>query len=391
MAVCNMQLKDIIKYEFRYMFCHNSKIIFILLGLPILYTILFGLAYNANIVKNIPTLIYDQDQTPISLAFIQSFADSERYHIVAQVTSQEEMMENLHDGNALVAVVIPPNFAQDIKLGKSSQVLITISTANLMFSNAIIGSVPEIVQTYSAAIGQKSLEGLNQTPSQALSSAAPIRLAMRVLHNPTFSYSNFMLPGLGLNGLQLAIMLAICYILAREYTRISHWAGTSVPSIILGKLVPYWLLSMTSFVLCLLMNIALFDVPCKGDVGSLLLIGSAFTYAIINVGTFFSAIAPNIVYAVQLPMLYIMPAYLFSGYSWPILAMNDFSKGFAAILPITYAADTLRDLLLAGYSPSLFINTTLLFIFGSVLFFLSSFLFSLRRKKLLHTSREAIL
>lgn len=391
MAVSKMQLRDVIKYELSYMFRQNPKVVLILLGLPILYTILFGFVYNANIVKNIPTLIYDQDQTPASFALIRSFADSERYTIVAQVTSQEDMEQNLYQGDALVAVVIPPKFAQDIKLGKSSQVMITINTTNLMFSNAILGSVQEIIQTFAAGIGQKSLEGLSQLPSQALASVAPIRLAVRVLHNPTFSYSNFMLAGLGVNGLQLAIMLAICYILAREYTRISHWRGISASTIMLGKLLPYWLLSMISFAICLFMNFILFAVPFRGDIASLLLIGSAFTFAIINVGILFSAIAPNIVYAVQLPMLYIMPAYLFSGYSWPLLAMNDFSQKLSAILPITYAADTIRDILLAGNAPSLFVNTTLLFIFGSVLFFLSALIFSLRRKKLLHTDQEAML
>jgi len=385
MAASKMGLKDIIKYECSYMFRENPKLAIILLGLPILYSLLFGLAYNGNIVKNIPTLIYDQDQSSASFAFIRSFADSERYNIVAQVTSQEIMEETLHHGDAILAVVIPPNFSQDIKLGRSSQVLITINSANLMFSNAILGSVQEIVQTVSAGIGQKSLEGLSQLPSQALSGVSPIRLAVRVLHNPTFSYSNFMLVGLGANGLQIAIMIAICTILAREFSNLSPWRNTSPLTFIMGKLLPYWLCSMVSFIISLYITIALFQVPFRGDIGSLLLIGSTFTFTIITVGLFYSAIAPTTVYAVQLPMLYIMPSYLFSGYSWPTLAMNDFSRTFSAFLPITYAADSIRDILLAGYSPSLLTNIAILLIFSLVFLSLSILIFSLRRKKLLQS------
>jgi len=383
MAVSDMGLKDIINYEFSYMFRRNPKTALVLLGLPFLYTLLFGFVYSANSVKNIPTLIYDQDHTVVSSALIQAITDSDRYKIVAEVNTQEAMEDYLYTNDAIAALVIPPNFARDIKLGKSSQVMITINSANLMFSNSILGSISEIVQTFSTGTGQKSLEGLSQMPSQALSNAAPIRLAIRVLHNPTLSYSNFMLAGMGANGLQLAIMIAICFILTREYTNISHLKDTWAPIILMGKLLPYWICAMISFVVYLTINVVFFDSPFRGDMGSLLLIGSAFTFAIINVGAFYSALAPNQIFAVQLPMLYIMPSYLFCGYSWPLLAMNDFSRGFAAIMPITYAADVIRDILLAGYSPVLFANTAILFAFGGVLFCLSCIIFFLRRRKIL--------
>jgi ABC-2 type transport system permease protein len=386
-----MRLQQIIRHEANYMLRQNPKVVLMLFLIPLLYTLLFGFAYSANVVKHIPTVIYDQDQTPASFALLQAFADSERYKIVAQVSSQEEMEQFLYEDEALVALVIPPKFSQDIKLGNSSQVMVTINTPNLMFSNSILGTFPEIIQTVSAGMGQKSLEGLSQMPSQALATAAPIRLALRVLNNPTLSYNNFMLPGLGANGLQLAIMLSICYIFTREYATIGQWKETSAPLITLGKMLPYWIFSMISFIISLWAAIQVFSVPFRGDVGSLLLIGSAFTFAIVNVGAFFSVIAPNEVASVQLPMLYIMPAFLFSNYSWPALAMNEFSHLFSAILPLTYAADTIRDILLAGYAPSLVTNAAILFAFGSLLFLITSCIFSLRRKKLLRTSKEEVL
>lgn len=386
-----MRLQQIIRHEVNYMLRQNPKVVLMLFLIPLLYTLLFGFAYSANVVKHIPTVIYDQDQTPASFALLQAFADSERYKIVAQVSSQEEMEQYLYEDEAFVALVIPPKFSQDIKLGNSSQIMVTINTPNLMFSNSILGTFPEIIQTVSAGMGQKSLEGLSQMPSQALVTAAPIRLALRVLNNPTLSYNNFMLPGLGANGLQLAIMLSICYIFTREYATIGQWKETSAPLITLGKLLPYWIFSMISFTMSLWAAIQVFSVPFRGDVSNLLLIGSAFTFAIVNVGAFFSVIAPNEVASVQLPMLYIMPAFLFSNYSWPALAMNEFSQLFSAILPLTYAADTIRDILLAGYAPSLVTNAAILFAFGSLLFLTTSYIFSLRRKKLLRTSKEEVL
>lgn len=86
----------------------------------------------------------------------------------------------------------------------------------------------------------------------------------------------------------------------------------------------------------------------------------------IATGIFFSALARDEVTAVQLPMLYIMPAFLFSGYSWPMFAMTGFGKTFSALTPIHYAAENLRDLMLSGYAPALGSDSVILILFTAV-------------------------
>ena len=89
----------------------------------------------------------------------------------------------------------------------------------------------------------------------------------------------------------------------------------------------------------------------------------------------------NEVYAVQLPMIYIMPALLFSGYIWPHLAMNEFSLAFSKILPLTYMADNVRDLMLSGYAPFLFRDIAILSVFSVVLLAVSTLIFAKRRSR----------
>lgn len=351
-----MSILAFCREELRHIFRRQPRLAAFLLGVPLVYTLLFGLVYSNNVVRFVPTVIYDQDHTANSHALVQAFADSEKYDIVAYSSSEEEKNAALREQTALVAITIPPNFARDIKQAKATQVLVEVNGSNLMFANSAIGSAQEIVQTFAGAAGTKLLESLNQMPDQALRTVAPIRFGLRVLNNPTYGYGNFILAGIGANGLQLAILLAICGIFVRDRNEWARYAGTPTWKMLLGRLLPYWLLGWLMYVVYLLLISQLFLLPCRGAWSEILLLGGLFTLTVCGVGAFYSALSPSEVYAVQLPMLYTMPAFLFSGYSWPQLAMNDFSRFFSALLPLSYSADPLRDLMLAGYAPTLWRN-----------------------------------
>ena len=95
-----MSMGRIIRQELQALFNYKSPAIFLLFGIPIVYTLLFGLAYSNNVIKYVPAVIYDQDQTPASRSLSQAFLDSEKFDIVAQVTSQEELERYLRDNEA---------------------------------------------------------------------------------------------------------------------------------------------------------------------------------------------------------------------------------------------------------------------------------------------------
>lgn len=151
--------------------------------------------------------------------------------------------------------------------------------------------------------------------------------------------------------------------------------------IIVGKLLPCWLLSMLSGLVSIAILILYFKIPFRGNLLHLLLISSAFTFAMSNLGLLISAAAPNVLATMQNAAIYIMSSFLCSGYSWPQFAMNSFGQNFAKLLPITYAGATIRDILLAGYAPNLIRNSLILFGFGSVCLLLAIVAFSIRRKQ----------
>jgi len=313
---------------------------------------------------------------------VQAFEDSERFHVVAYTNSQEELEEYLREERAQAGIVIPTDFSRNIKRGLASRVLVQVNGSNLMFANPVISSAQEIIQTFSAGAGQKLLEAEGQIPDAALSRVAPVRFGLRILNNPTYGYGNFMMAGLGANGLQLGIILAICTALTSIYGKLGEWQGTGSRQIVLGKLLPYLLWGIVTFAAYMMIAVQFLLLPFKGDLASLLLIGSAFVFAVTAAGLLVSAIAPNEIDAVQLPIVYIMPAFLFCGYIWPEFAMNSFSKAVSAVLPLTYAAVNMRDIMLNGYAPTLYRDAAILAAFGIILVLTTIGIFSYRRDHL---------
>lgn len=372
-----MKLPDILRLELQTL--RRSPAVALLFGIPLLYSLLFGFVYSNNVITYIPAVIYDQDQTATSRALVQAFADSERYRIVDQASTQENMEQALRENRALAAISIPPKFSQNIKLGMASEVAVTANSTNNMFANTVISSSQEIIQTFSVATGQKLLEAANQMPAQALRSAAPVKLGVRILNNPTTSYTNFMLAGLMANGVQIAVLLAVGPLLTREYPYPDRWQHTRSSDLVLGKFLPYWLLATTAFMTSLSVVTLLWGVPFRGSLLAVLLLGSAFTFLVTSISLFFSAIAKNEAGSLQLPLLYIMPGLLFSGLSWPDFSMNTFSRVISALMPLTYTGDSLRDLLLAGYAPALPQNICILFGSGSLVYLTTVMVFSRRR------------
>ncbi len=354
----------------------------ILFGVPVVYTLLFGLVYGSNVIKNIPLAVYDQDQSAVSRSLVQAFADSDRYEIVGHVASQEELAEYLRDNRAMAALTIPPHFARDIKHGRSAAVALELNASNLMFANNVLSTYPEITQSFAAAAGQKLIEGLGQPPSQALATAAPVRLSVRILDNPTTAYSSFVLPGLTVNGLLIAIYLVASTLLTAEYAALLRgrqpaWA------IIAGKLLPCWLLSVVAFAVSIGLLVACFPVPLRGSVLQLLAVGGAFAFAVAAFGLFVSSLSLNVIVAMQYSAVYVMSSFLCSGYSWPTFAMSDLMRAYAALQPITYAAVTVRDiLLLAAAPPGLAKNILILLLFGGVFSAAAAAVLALRRWKL---------
>ena len=377
-----MNLWHIIKREFHQMFVQDPKRIVYLFGACAIYILLFGSLYGTHVVNSVPTVVYDEDQTALSRSLLQAFEDSERYQMVAYVTSQEEMTEYLHSKQAFVAINIPSKFSQNAKLGRSTPVLVEINGTNLIIANTALSAAQEIIQSFSNRMGSTLIQSSGQMPDQALHKAAPVALALRVLHNPTLSYLDFFVLGLAMAALQQGILLSVSASMIYEYQNMQQLKDASSFSVMAGKLLPYWLCGTLAFIMALTISNLAFHIPFNGDFAHLLALGSIFSFTITTFGSLVAAYCHSEVTFTQFSLAYAVPAFVFSGYTWPQHSMDTVSLIISYIFPLTYFADTVRALMISGHAPSLQKNMFILLIIGTILFVISTLVYINRRKQL---------
>ena len=350
--------------EWHYLIHGRPPVAIIIFAMPLAFSLIFGFIYRENVVNNIPFVVYDEDQSKLSRSLIQAYADADRFTYVAQAASEEEMQEAIESGQAKMALGIPKDFDKDIKSGLGSDILIMVDSTNNMFGNAALSASQEISRSYSVAVSKSLLESLSLLPDDAINAAYPVHMGVRILGNPANGYSSFMLSGLMMNGLQIGIMLTIAPAMVTEFFR-RRWRGTNPLLISLGKTLPYWCLGLVSFIISLNVVVYGFAVPMRGSWGDAILMAGAFLFFVSSVLHVFSVFCPTRVLSLQAPMVYIMPGLLYSGLSWPAFDMSDVASAIGMLMPMTYAGDTLRDILLSGSSPDLWRNVRIMF-FGGV-------------------------
>ena len=191
-----------------------------------------------------------------------------------------------------------------------------------------------------------------------------------------------MLSGLGINGLQIAILLAVIIALNKEFDRVKINNIKNALTMVWGKIIPYWVVAIISFMMMVMTVHGVFAVPWNGSIVETLLLGSAFTFLLIAVCFVFSGVFHDPVQAIQMPLLYLMPGLLYSGLSWPNFSMSSLGQAISTIMPLKYICMDLRNLLLLGYSPTLFSNVIVMYISGTILFFIAGIAFYFRKKAL---------
>ena len=378
-----IKLISIFFQEIRFVVKEKKNLLF-LFFLPILYAAFFGYVYGAESLKYIPVVVLDQDQSSASRSLVSAFADSERFDIVAVVETQEEYEKILDCEDALVGIGIPSDFAKHIKTGIGSSVIVTSNGKNLMYPNSALSFAREIITTYNGGLGKKLVEAMGQFSGQAAYIVSPVSMRLRIFNNPTNSYLPFMLPGMVTNGVQIGIMMAVFLAIVREYTNLDLWKKNSLLVILFGKIAAYWILSLVGALLAIGLYVFVYNIPFIGSFFDILILYSSFIFAVVTIGMLFSAMAPSVMVPFHpIEFIYFMPAFLYSGYSWPEFSKNLFTKVYAYLLPMNYIADPVRDILLMGSSENIGRNSLILCCFGLVAFVVTGLVCKKRIKTVL--------
>lgn len=311
-------LRPIVIKEFRQI-RRDPTTLGILLVLPTALIALVGYALNFD-VKHIPLAIYDQSKTEESRAFLRQFENTEYFTPSYYVGSYNEIDDLFLHGRAKAAIVIPADFGRELLADRSVKIQILVDGADANSAGQAIGYATRMSMEYSTRLVTEFLQ------RKGRKQFVPIDFQPRIWYNPDLLSAKFLIPGLFGFIIALAAVVSTALTVVREKERGTMEQLMVSPlhplQVIVGKVIPYSVISLVVASSVLLVGYLLFDIQIKGSI--LLLYAAIFTMILggLGQGLVVSSITDTQQTAFMVAMLSsLLPTFLLSGFVFPIASM----------------------------------------------------------------------
>ena len=317
----------------------DRQTLMVLLLLPLAMVVLFGFALRSD-VNDIRVVFVDPSPDYATLALRGRFSGNGRFTIVGTAPTMAMVEPLFRRGDADIAVVFDPGFAEHLADGSQARLLLV--------SDASDPNSGMTMQAYATAV----ISGYEREAG-GMTARVKIEPVVRMRYNPTLSSTNLFVPGLIALVLTLVTALMTAISLSREKERGTLEVLLVSPlrpwQIIVGKVLPYLLLAFANVVTALLAAWAIFHVPFRGSL--LLLLAASLLYAL--VGLALGVLIASVTSSQRAAMLGAMagtmlPNLLLSGMIFPIASLPGWLRPATYVVPARWFIIVSRGIMLKG-------------------------------------------
>ncbi|MBI5603733.1 MAG: ABC transporter permease [Deltaproteobacteria bacterium] len=342
------------------------------IAIPMIMLILFGYALTLDVDK-VPLVIWDQNRSLSSREFISHFSGSRYFSLQGFVDRYGEVEQAIDSRRALVSLIIPADFSGRLASGKTAKVQLIVDGSDSNTATIASGYAEVIATAFSQDI---LLDHFKRRGGG--SPTIPFEVRPRVWFNADLESRNYIIPGL------IAVIMMVIAALLTSLTVAKEWEqgtmeqliSTPVKSqeLILGKLFPYFCIGLFDVLLAVLMGEFLFQVPLRGNVALIFAQAAIFLIGTLSLGLLISIVTKSQLLASQLAMVAtFLPAFLLSGFAYPIRSMPPFLQWITHLVPAKYFVVLLKGIYLKGVGPGvLYVEGIFLAVFGLVMFVLAN-------------------
>lgn len=310
---------------------------------PIVLLFIFG--YGINLDSSVVRLgVVLEDTSPEAERLAQTLAASPSLRVELG-HDQREMADALRAGRIRGMLVVRSDFSRRLLRGDATTPTLQVVTD---------GAEPNTANFVSAYVqGAYAVWQREETKRGGLAPQAGLSLETRSWFNPSTKSRNFLLPGSITIIMTVVGALLTALVVAREWERGTMEAllaaGVTRFELIASKLIPYFFLGMAAFLLCVGITVWLFDVPLRGSIPTLLLVGATFLGSGLGLGLLLSTALRNQYNAAQAALnLAFLPALMLSGFVFEISSMPRAIRLVTNIVPARYFVTAMQTLFQAG-------------------------------------------
>ena len=320
---------------------------------PVSMMLVFGYGMKMD-VENIPFAVLDQDRTAMSRDYLHLFMDSRYFDYKGHVQNERELERLLADSRIRFAIIVPPRFQKNLQAGRPMAVQSLIDGTFPFRASTSKGYVIAI----NAAFSGKLLAGfisqrMGIPPERAAALVQPVTAQLRYLYNQEIKSIWSIAPAMMMFILLMTppFLTALGVVREKENGSIYNIYSSTVTrgEFLIGKLLPYAVISSINVIILWLMAVLVFGAPFKGD--PLFFFGASLIYVTCTtgIGLLVSLFARTQVSAMMITVVVtIVPAVLYSGLLVPIASMDAASQFEAHLFPAMYYTDIALGSFLKG-------------------------------------------
>ena len=354
------RLRGLLRKEF-YQILRDPSSLAIAFLLPVALLLIFGYGVSLD-AEHVPVALVIELPSPDTASFTSGFQQS-RYFVPVFQRNLADAEQALLDRRVMAIVHLRSDFARRLREPGGAPIQVIVNGTDANTARLILG--------YVQGIWQKWLQ--RETVARADTLAMPIQLEQRVWFNSELRSRNFLVPGLIALIMTLIGALLTALVMAREWERGTMEALLVTPvtlrEVLLGKLVPYFILGMGGMALSVAMGVWLFGVPLRGSVWVLFAATTLFLLAALGMGLLISTVTKNQFVACQLAIITtFLPAFMLSGFIFDIGSMPRIVQWLTHVLAASYFVAILQTVFLAGNVWSVILPNALALLLMAVFF-----------------------
>ena len=327
----------------------DPRSLYLALGLPIIMLILFGYAITFD-VKNVPVGAVDLDRTVLSRDLLSRLEASQYFDLKFIKTSSFDVEKFLDKGEVRFVLVLPSGFSRDLSAGKETGLQLLVDGSDNNSAQVALGYMSGLIQSFSVNILLEIVQRMGITISLQL---PPFQIEPRIWYNPELRSTNYIVPGL------IAVLMMVISAMLTSLTVAREWEMGTMEQLIVtpirplemifGKLFPYYILGLIQTLLVILIGQVLFGVPFRGNLFFLFLVSSLFLICGLGIGLFISTVSKSQQLSFMMSIiLTLLPAFLLSGFIFPVASMPRLIRIVANLVPAKYFLTVLRGVFLKG-------------------------------------------
>lgn len=339
------ELRSVVNSEYYHIF-HDEGVILVLVLAFLLYSTIYSLAYDNQVLRNVPIGVVDMSRTESSRELALQFDAGPNTYVAYSPESMEQARELFYAHDIYGIVYIPEDYQKNLLSGVPATVGVYVDASNFLMYRQVFQEVVSGITLTGVQVEYNRLVAQGVIPPAARTVTSPVSFHAKTLFNPYLGYGTFIMPAIIIVIIQQTLLIGLGMIggtwrefgLYRKLV-VPGERRLSVMPIIMGKSIVYFSIYAVTMLYVLGIHYRLFHFPMNGRFWDVIAFLTPYVLSCIFLGITLSTLFRKREESIMLLIWTSIPVLLLTGASFPRQSIPDWLYAVGTLLPASKGVD----------------------------------------------------